>query len=246
MIIKFRTLLFYFAMALVMAFYFIFVCGPCYLTNPGFKIRYKVATSFSYCFVYLMKWLCNINFEVENMEELPKNTPFIALPNHQSHWENFFMQLILPIHSWIIKKELLDIPVFGLGLRVVQPVAVDRTQGISVRQILHKGSEVLQNGYSLLMFPEGGRVPVGKNVLLKASGVKLAMDNKVPIAIIVHNSGLIWPKGFWFKKEGVIKVRLVRVISPEEIAAFTDVRKLNEYVNEIMNEHKEILLKETS
>ena len=73
------------------------------------------------------------NVQIEGQEILPKDgKPYLALANHQSFWENFFMQLIIPKHSWVIKRELETIPIFGWGIKTVQPIAVDRNNNRSI------------------------------------------------------------------------------------------------------------------
>lgn len=242
MLLRLRVLTFYTIIAFVVTAIFIGICIPVFIFNPGFKIRYQIAKIFSYAFVYLMKWICGITFEVEGLEKLPKDRPYLALPNHQSFWENFFVQLIIPIHSWVIKKELFDIPVFGWGLRVAQPIAVDRSNNHSVGQILKEGEKKIKEGYSLVIFPESTRVKPGKNVSLKPSAAKLALNTGVPIAIIVHNAGLYWPKGFWFERSGTIKVKVVEVLDEKKIAEFEDARKLTTYIQEVMHREKDALL----
>lgn len=185
--------------------------------------------------------ICGIKFEVEGLEKLPRNTkPYLALANHQSFWDNFFMQLIIPKHSWVIKKELLDIPIFGQCLRIVRPIAVDRSNNRSVVQILEEGAMKIESGLSIVMFPESTRVPVDRSVSFKPSAAKLALNTKSPIALIAHDAGKYWPKGFWFKKEGTIKVKVLEFMPAKEVEKY-DVRELTAYMQEKINTAKDQL-----
>lgn len=238
---RLRVISFYVIISLIILLFFIFICVPVFIFNPGYDFRFRIGVFFSYMYVHLLWITCGIKYKIEGAELLPKDQPYIAAPNHQSFWENFAMQLIVRKHSLIIKKELLDIPVFGWGLKAGKPIAVDRGFSMSVKQILAKGKERIDQGLSLVIFPEGTRVKPGRNVPLKPSAAKLAMTCNVPIAIIVLNSGQVWPKGFWLLRPGTITVKVVEVISKEKVASFTDARELNSYMQEIMHHHKELL-----
>lgn len=239
---RLRVLTFYAIISIVMLFFFIFLAIPIQFIGAPNSLRYKMSEVFSYIFVYLMWAVCGIKFEVEGLDKLPTDgKPYLALANHQSFWENFFMQLLIPKHSWVVKKELLDVPVFGRCLKIVRPIAVDRSNNRSVVQILDEGASKIESGLSIVMFPEATRILVDKSVSFKPSAAKLALDTKVPIALIAHNAGLFWPKGFWFKKEGTIKVKVVEFMSPKKAAKY-DVRELTTYIQEKINTEKNKLV----
>ncbi|KAF8818989.1 lysophospholipid acyltransferase family protein [Rickettsia endosymbiont of Cardiosporidium cionae] len=209
--------------------------------NATYDLRYRMAEIFSVVFIKLLTIICNIHYKVENIKELPDNFPYLVLANHQSFWENIFVQLIIPKHSWVIKKELYNIPVFGWGLKTLSPIAVDRNYNGSITQILTEGQKKFKQGLNLVIFPESTRIPVGKNVKFKAAPAKLAIMSNVPIVLIVHNAGLIWPKGFWFKKPGLITVKIIETISIEKLQEF-DVRSLTQYIENRINTEKNNLI----
>lgn len=242
MLWRLRTLAFYTVISFFMVSFFILLCIPMQLLKAPYAFRYKVSEIFSYIFIYLIWLICGIKFNVEGQEILPKDgKPYLALANHQSFWENFFMQLIIPKHSWVIKKELESIPVFGWGIKTVQPIAVDRNNNTSVTQILEEGSKKIEAGLSLVIFPEATRVKVDKNVKFKASAAKLAINANVPIVLIAHNAGLVWPKGFWFKQSGTIKVKIIEYIAAEKVIS-QDARELTAYIQEVINKEKNKLV----
>lgn len=238
---RLRVISFYIIISLVILFFFVFLCIPIFILKPGYETRFKTGVLFSNIYVHLLWVICGIKYEIEGLELLPKDEPYIAAPNHQSFWENFAMQMIVRKHSLIIKKELLNIPVLGWGFRAGKPIAVDRGFSMSVKQIIEKGKERIDQGLSLVIFPEGTRVKPGRNVPLKPSAAKLATLCNVPVAIIVLNSGHFWPKGFWIIKPGTVKVKVVEVISKEKVASFEDARALNTYMQEVMHREKEML-----
>ncbi|MBN8511424.1 MAG: 1-acyl-sn-glycerol-3-phosphate acyltransferase [Rickettsiales bacterium] len=243
MIWKLRILLFYTLISLVMVSFFILFWLPLQFIPSSFKLRYRLAVFFSYIFIHLMWIICSIKYNVEGIEKIPTNgKPILALSNHQSFWENFFVQLIIPMHTWVIKKELYDIPVFGPSLKTVEPIAVDRTKTNSVSQILEEGSKKIANGISIVMFPESTRVKATSSVKFKPSAAKLALDTSTPILLFAHNAGLVWPKGFWFSRPGTVKVKIIEYISKEQLSKFSDPRELTEYIQEKINNEKTILV----
>ena len=236
---RIRALTFYITISIVVITFCIVLCLPMQLFSAPYNIRYKVAKYFSYIFVYLVWFICGIKFKVEGLHKLPNDKqPYLALANHQSFWENFFMQLIVPIHSWVIKRELLDIPLFGWGLKTVLPIAVDRGNSRSVVQILNEGRKKIDAGLSIVMFPESTRIKVGSNVRFKPSAAKLAINTGIPVVLIAHNAGLLWPKGFWFKKSGTITVRIIECMSPKDIQEIGEVRALNSYIEDKITSEK--------
>jgi len=211
--------------------------------NINYDIRYKIGFVYSHVFIWLAKVTCGLNYQVSGLDKLP-TTPSIVLSNHQSFWDNIFMQIIIPEHSWVLKRELFNIPLFGWGLRMVKPIAVDRNANISVKQILTEGQKKILEGLWLIIFPESTRLKPEETKKFKPSAVKLASITKVPIVMIAHNAGVYWPKGFWIKQPGIIKVTIIDVISVEEIEQ-TDVRILTEKIEHVINSEKQRLFEET-
>lgn len=232
------------ALSIIFIFFtlLIFYLIPVMLLRLPENYRYLFAKYFSYGFIYSMWFICGIKYEIEGEEKLEGlDTPCLVVGNHQSHWENIFMQLIIPIHSWVIKRELLKIPFFGFSLEALKPIAVDRADRISVAKILREGEKKIEDGFSMIMFPEATRVPVDVDVKFKPSAAKLAKNTNVPIVLMVHNSGLCWPRQLFFKSSGTIKVKIIEIIKPEFYAK-KDVRELNHYMQETIIREKNKLI----
>jgi len=240
---RLRVLIFYTLVSIATFITFIICYIPMTFFNINYDIRYKIGFVYSHVFIWLAKVTCGLNYQVSGLDKLP-TTPSIVLSNHQSFWDNIFMQIIIPEHSWVLKRELFNIPLFGWGLRMVKPIAVDRNANISVKQILTEGQKKILEGLWLIIFPESTRLKPEETKKFKPSAVKLASITKVPIVMIAHNAGVYWPKGFWIKQPGIIKVTIIDVISVEEIEQ-TDVRILTEKIEHVINSEKQRLFEET-
>lgn len=232
-----RVVLFYAIISLISVPYLMFFILIT-LLGANYRIRYKlVAIPYSWLFIALMKPILNVGYEVEWKVEMPEG-PCIIMGNHQSFWDNLAPAQVFPIQSWIIKRQLFHIPVFGFGLRLMDPIAVDRNDNISVKQILSSGSAKIANGLCVVMYPEATRIKPGAKARMKPSGVKLAQMNNVPIVLMAHNAGLFWPKGFWIIRPGTIKMIVGKVIHPKPDQ---DVREILDEIENWINTEKDKL-----
>jgi 1-acyl-sn-glycerol-3-phosphate acyltransferase len=137
------------------------------------------------------------------------------------------MMVVCPRQVWVLKRELLWIPVVGLGLRQLHAIAIDRQAGHSaVAQVLEQGKQRLAEGDWVVIFPEGTRMPVGETRRYGVSGTLLAAAADRLIVPIAHNAGRYWPRRGLLKKPGTVRV----VIGPAIHAAGREVRELNEEV----------------
>jgi 1-acyl-sn-glycerol-3-phosphate acyltransferase len=204
----------------------------------SYNFRYKIAEYFSYIFIFLCKYIAGLNYTIEGMEKLP-NTPSIVLLNHQSFWDNLIVQLFIPQHSWVLKRELFNMPLLGWGIKMLEPIDVDRSDHISVNKILREGQKKLSNGLWVIIFPEATRCRPGSMTRFKPSAVKLASMAKVPIIMVAHNAGMFWPKGLWIKP-GHIHVKIIDIIEIDEIIS-SETRELTTKIENIIHAEKQIL-----
>jgi len=237
---KFRVLVFYFAV-IIISFAILPILALTKHFNIPYKNKYAIAIFYAKSFLFVLKIFCGISIKVFGIEKIPF-IPFVILPNHQSFADNFIMPIIFPIQSWIMKRELLEFPLLGRGLKSLNPIAVDRTKSFSVKQIMLQGVEKINQGLCVVIYPEATRVNPYKDVKFKPSGVKLAQEAKVPIIMVAHNAGLYWPKGFWVKRPGIVTVIISDPISKEECIN-TPIRELNDKVENWVISEKNKLIK---
>ena len=88
-----------------------------------------LATRWGLLNLWLQRVLCGLRYEVEGIENLP-NGPCIVMAKHQSTWETIGLRgLMQPAQSWVLKKELMQLPIFGWGLRLARSIPIDRSAG---------------------------------------------------------------------------------------------------------------------
>lgn len=168
--------------------------------------RYRVIALWGRVVIWLARVILGIRFRVEGLEHLP-HAPSVVLSKHQSAWETIAFQQIFPPLSFVLKKNLLHIPFFGWGLALFSPIAIDRGAGReALKQIEVQGRERLQQGFCVLVFPEGTRVAPGETGNYQIGGAWLAVKAGVPVLPVAHNAGRCWPKNALIKRPGEITV----------------------------------------
>jgi len=204
-------------------FYAVVVLALAWL--PGHKL-YGVARSWAHTHLWLLEKLCGLTYTVEGRDNIPPGA-HVSMWKHSSTWETLAQASIFPPQSWVLKHELMWIPLVGWAVHCLKPIAIDRGAGAAaVTQVLEQGKQRLEQGYWVLVFPEGTRVAPGETRKYGVSGALLASKVGCKIVPVVHNAGAFWPRRGWLKRPGTIRV----VIGPPIDAAGRDPRALNEEV----------------
>ncbi len=172
------------------------------------NMRYAIASSWAKMNMVFLRWFCNLDYEIKCPENIPQQASLV-LSNHQSTWETLAFQDFLPNQLWVLKKELLRIPLFGWGLAIISPIAIDRSAGKkAVDQIVEQGEQKLAQGRWVIVFPEGTRMSPGTNSKYKMGGFIFASRMKHPVLPVAHNAGEFWPKHSFIKYPGTITVSI--------------------------------------
>ena len=170
--------------------------------------RYRLISAWSRLMLRLARVLCGIRWRIEGRRHLP-DEPAVILSQHQSAWETLAFQEIFPPQVQVLKRELLWIPFFGWGLALMSPIAINRARGIAaLREMARKGRERLAQGFWVVIFPEGTRVPPGKKREYQQGGAWLAVNCGVPVVPVAHNAGKLWPRNAFLKRSGTVTVRI--------------------------------------
>ncbi|MDD5056728.1 MAG: lysophospholipid acyltransferase family protein [Sideroxydans sp.] len=181
--------------------------------------RHRLLSGYAPGTLWLLRVICNIKMEVRGLENIPAQS-CVVLSKHQSAWETLSLQTVLPAHCWVAKRELLWIPFFGWLLALSNPIALDRSKGKeSVRQLLKKGKEKIQQGFSVVLFPEGTRIPYGERGKYKIGGALLAAHCAVPILPVAHNAGKFWGRNAFIKHPGTITMVIGKPIDTSGLKA---------------------------
>ena len=199
--------------------------------------RYRIISGWSRLMVLLARVVVGIRWQVEGREHLPSR-PSVILSKHQSAWETMAFQLIFPPQVHVLKRELLWIPFFGWGLALMSTIAIDRSRGAAaLRAIARRGRERLAQGFWVVVFPEGTRVPPGSARAYHPGGAWLACASGAPVVPVAHNAGLFWPRNAFLKRPGTVTVRIGPAIEPAD----RDPQTVNELARTWIEEQQKAL-----
>lgn len=192
------------------------------LVVPGAS-PFAVARAWSVSVLAALKWLCGLDYTVDGVEHLQGRNG-VALLKHSSAWETIAQFVIFPHQTWVMKRELLWVPILGWVLLLLKPIAINRKGGRNaVEQVVQAGQQRLAEGYWVMIFPEGTRVPIGEKKRYGISGALLATAADCDVVPVAHDAGSYWPRRGIFKRPGVIRV----AIGPRIAAGGKEPRELN-------------------
>jgi 1-acyl-sn-glycerol-3-phosphate acyltransferase len=158
--------------------------------------------------------ICGLRYEIRGRENLP-DRPCLIAAKHQSAWDTFVFGQILPEPSFVVKRELMRIPLFGWFLRRAGVVPVDRAGGAkALKQMIKDARPLLEGGKTIIIFPEGTRLPLGTRGPYHPGVAALYDMLKVPVVPVALNSGFFWGKRSFLKKPGVIVMEFLPPIAP--------------------------------
>lgn len=162
--------------------------------------------------IWSARWICGLRFEIIGAENLPAS-PYVALSKHQSQWETYFLQYYLAPVAIVLKRELLNVPFFGWGLRLTNPIAIDRSNPKqALKQTLEQGKAHLEDNISILIFPEGTRTQADTSAKYARGGANIAVASGVPVVPIALNAGEFWPADTLLKYPGKITLSIGKPI----------------------------------
>ena len=201
-----------------------------------FKKRYYLITRWAVFNLWWLKICCNVTYEILGKENIPKK-PCIVMCKHQSAFETLALQRIFIPQVWILKKELLQIPIYGWGLASMQPIAINRDSSIkSFKQIAGQGCERLEKGYWVIIFPEGTRVAPNKKKKYLPGGGMLAEKSGARIVPVAHNAGRLWPRNSMIKKPGLITIKIGPVMESKNKTAKEITNNVENWIEKTVGE----------
>lgn len=195
---------------------FISVAGILFLIFLRGKI---LATLTGRPWAYVSLWglriICGIKVEVRGLGNIPQG-PCIIASKHQSAWETLFFYKVLKHPVFVLKKELLLIPLYGMYLKNMESIVVDRQAGASALKKMVKDSEIrLAEGRSVIIFPEGTRIEAGKTGEYHPGVSALYARCKAPVIPVALNSRKCWAKNAFTKKPGKIVIEFMPAIEAD-------------------------------
>jgi 1-acyl-sn-glycerol-3-phosphate acyltransferase len=164
--------------------------------------------------VKLHAFICGVKYEIRGKEHVPKDgSGYIVAAKHQSAWETFALTAHVPSPRYILKRELMWVPLFGFYLMRTGQVPINRGSRSEAIAAMNKAAELaIRDGGQLVIFPEGTRRPVDAPPSYKMGVAHLYAALDRPVLPVAINAGVFWPRRTFLKYPGTIVLEFLPMI----------------------------------
>ena len=167
--------------------------------------------------------LAGTRIEITGQENIPDGG-FLIASKHQSIWEFYSLFPLFRDSCFVLKSELMKIPLFGWYVAKLRQVPIRRgDKGKALRRMLRAAKEQIDDGRQVLIFPEGTRKAPGAETDYRYGITRMYLELNCPVVPVALSSGLFWPRRKFVRYPGILRARLLEPIEPglsgEEFAA---------------------------
>ena len=164
--------------------------------------------------LWLLRLICGITVEWRGLDQIPKG-PLLVASKHQSTWETFALIPLFADPTFIVKRELFFLPIFGWYMWTADMIPINRRGGApALAAMMRRAIRELGRGRQIIIFPEGTRRAVGAEPAYKFGVARLYAQTGAACLPVALNSGLIWPRRSWRRRRGVVRVEMLELIPP--------------------------------
>ena len=166
--------------------------------------------------IFLVRIFLSTKVEIKGTENIPKDEKYFVASAHQSMFETFALQAVLDYPVFILKKELLKIPIFGLYLKKIKSIEIvrDTTTKDNINFFEKVASIIKNENRPLLIFPQGTRLKTDEKLPFKKGVGRIYETLNISCVPIALNSGNVWPKKGVIKYPGKITISILEKIKP--------------------------------
>ena len=165
---------------------------------------------------FCLKILLSVKLEIKGKENIIKNEKFFIACTHQSAFETYYLQVIFQNPTFILKKELTRIPIFGWYLKKIGSISIDRNK-INKENLgfMDKIKEHFKESKSpIVIFPQGTRTEIQDRSNFKKGVARMYSELNIKCLPVVLNSGAVWPKSGSMGKGKTLFVSILKPIEP--------------------------------
>ena len=178
------------------------------------RLAARVPVWFAGVQLFLLDVVAGLKLEVRGRNNLPDGPALIAV-KHQSALETYALVRLFPDACFVIKQEIVHLPVVGWFVSAMDCLAIDRSAGLAaLRRILGHAATVTSEGRCMVIFPEGTRTAPGERVAYQRGVAGLYAALGVPVVPVALNSGVFWPRRQIRKTPGRAVMAFLEAIPP--------------------------------
>ena len=166
--------------------------------------------------IFTVRFFLNTKVEIKGIDNIPKTEKYFVASAHQSMFETFALQAVLNYPVFILKRELLKIPLFGLYLKKIKSIEIvrDKTTKDNLNFFEKVASIIKNESRPLLIFPQGTRLKPDERLPFKKGVGRIYEALNISCVPIALNSGKVWPKKGIIKNPGKITISILEKIKP--------------------------------
>jgi 1-acyl-sn-glycerol-3-phosphate acyltransferase len=194
----------------------IVVCMVAYLPLMLFprKVLLRAVQLWARSNFWLLRVIAGIDVEFRGLQNIPSGGLLVA-SKHQSLWETFALVAMFDDPAFVLKRELMWLPLFGWLAWKAGMVPVNRGAGsIALAEMTERAHEEARRGRQILIFPEGTRRAPGAEPAYKFGIAHLYANFDLPCLPVALNSGLFWPRRRFIRRPGTILAEFLEPIPP--------------------------------
>lgn len=188
------------------------------LAAPGLLMPYRVVVWVKQLWLHLVlgmtRLVIGIGWEERGKENIPDG-PVIFAAKHQSAIDTLVLSVAHPFCVFVLKRELIWLPIWGWFLLRLGMIPIDRSKGLaSMKKVTSAAGDTVARGQSILIFPQGTRTPPGAVRPYLPGVAAIYKGANVPVVPVALNSGLFWPRRQMGKHPGIVTIEYLEPIEP--------------------------------
>jgi 1-acyl-sn-glycerol-3-phosphate acyltransferase len=185
---------------------------------PTFLMPYWVIVDFAKVWsrtnLWLLRTVCGVHVEFTGIDKIPPG-PLLVACKHQSILETFALVPLFSRPTYIVKRELMWLPLFGWFMRKGRMIPVDRgARRQALKRMTARARDELKEGRQIVIFPEGTRTAPGAPPAYKSGIAYLYAEAGVPCLPVALNSGLFWGRRSFIRYPGTVRIEILDPIPP--------------------------------
>ena len=185
----------------------------------SYSLALSIAKIWAFIIIKSLKIFCSLEYKIIGKKNL-NFSDNIVFSKHQSTWETIFFILLIPKPVFVVKKELMFIPLFGWCLYLLGNIGIDRNSGRkAIKKMMLDGNNLIKKGRTIIVFPEGTRVSCKSKTVIKKGGLLMTKSMNLGVVPITHDAGKYWPKHSFIKYPGTIKMIIGKPIPSQTVSS---------------------------